>query len=304
MVAWMMAMTVLGSDTAWAQLPPAPSQPVTDTHHGVPVADPFRNLEDLKNPQTRAWMQDAAARSAAVLARIEGRDALRERIAELGRTTGDRVTSIQRWPGGRVTYLKRTAGQSLPTLILREGLQGAEKVLVDLNAVSRERNRVPHAINYSALSPDGRTLAYGLSAAGSEDASLHLLDVATGRLLREPIPRVHNPTVRWSADGRWLAFNQLQALPAGASATETFLDSTVMVLDARRPLAAPRAVFGPTVTRNLGLDRLDVGEVEFGTGSRWMLIRTTDTTVPEGKLFVAPLKALEQPAAVPWRQIS
>jgi prolyl oligopeptidase len=304
MVAWMMAMTVLGSDTAWAQLPPAPSQPVTDTHHGVPVADPFRNLEDLKNPQTRAWMQDAAARTAAVLARIEGRDALRERIAELGRTTGDRVTSIQRWPGGRVTYLKRTAGQSLPTLILREGLQGAEKVLVDLNAVSRERNRVPHAINYSALSPDGRTLAYGLSAAGSEDASLHLLDVATGRLLREPIPRVHNPTVRWSADGRWLAFNQLQALPAGASATETFLDSTVMVLDARRPLAAPRAVFGPTVTRNLGLDRLDVGEVEFGTGSRWMLIRTTDTTVPEGKLFVAPLKALEQPAAVPWRQIS
>ena len=89
---------------------------------------------------------------------------------------------------------ERAASQSLPTLILREGLQGAERVLVDLNAIARERNRVPHAINYSALSPDGRMLAYGLSAAGSEDASLHVLDVATGRLLREPIPRVHNPT--------------------------------------------------------------------------------------------------------------
>ena len=266
-MAGVMAMLALSSHAAWAQLPPAPSQSLTDTYHGVPVPDPFRNLEDLKAPQTRAWMQDAAARTADMLARIEGRDALRDRIAELGRTTGDRVTSIQRWPGGRVTYLKRAASQSLPTLILREGLQGAERVLVNLNAIARERNRVPHAINYSALSPDGRMLAYGLSAAGSEDASLHVLDVATGRLLREPIPRVHNPTVRWSADGRWLAFNQLQALPAGAPATETFLDSTVMVLDARRPQDPPRAVFGPKVTRDLGLDRLDGDAVAATLGS-------------------------------------
>jgi len=37
--------------------PPAPSQPVTDTYHGVAVADPYRNLEDVKNPQTLAWLR-------------------------------------------------------------------------------------------------------------------------------------------------------------------------------------------------------------------------------------------------------
>jgi hypothetical protein len=39
-------------------LPPAaPSQPVTETLHGVTVHDPYRNLENLKSNATQAWLK-------------------------------------------------------------------------------------------------------------------------------------------------------------------------------------------------------------------------------------------------------
>ena len=69
--------------------------------------------------------------------------------------------------------------------MLREGDAGdaTERVLVDPERFAA--GGVPHAINWYQSSWDGRTLAVGISAAGSEDASMHLIDVASGRALLE-----------------------------------------------------------------------------------------------------------------------
>ena len=69
--------------------------------------------------------------------------------------------------------------------MLREGDAGdaTERVLVDPERFAA--GGVPHAINWYQPSWDGRTLAVGISAAGSEDASMHLIDVASGRALLE-----------------------------------------------------------------------------------------------------------------------
>jgi hypothetical protein len=296
-----LALLVIWPILVLAQPVPAPSVTATDTYHGVLVNDPYRNLEDLKNPQTQQWLHAQGEFAAAQLARIEGRDALRDRIAELSATTGDVVVGITRRAGGRVFYLKRGAGESQFKLVLRQRPGGAERVLVDPQALARAKG-VPHAINYFTPSWDGRTLAYGVSAGGSEDASLYVMDVDSGRQLREPIPRVHLGGVSWSPDGRWLGFNQLRQLPNGAAESETYFDSTVFVLDRRRPRAAPRAVFGRHTNPGLGLDRLDVGQLIFAPDSSYVLARTTDTTVPEGRLFIAPVAGLRSGkiAWLPW----
>lgn len=287
-----------------AQAGPAPSVPVTDTYHGTPLADPFRNLEDLKHPDTRAWMLDQGAQAAATLARISVRDGLQQRITELARSTGDVVRGIVRRPGGRLFYLKRVAGEAQFKLIVRDGLNGAERVLVDPQALAQAQGGVPHAVNYYQPSWDGRTLAYGVSAGGSEEAALHLLDVASGRQLMAPLSRVPEGAMHWSPDNRFFGFNRLRALPPGAPEAETYLDSEALVLDRRHPQQPPRAVFGPQLRPDLRLERLDVGTLLMAPGSRWVLARTTDTTVPEGKLFVAPVAALARPGPVPWRLIS
>lgn len=295
------AAPAFASSLVLAAPPPAPSEPVVDTLHGVRVEDPFRNLENLRDPRIRAWLEAQAAYGEAQLARIDGREALARRIAELSRSAGDVVRDLRRFPGGRSYYLKRRAGENQFRLMLRNGA-GEERVLVDPQ--QHARDGAPHAINWYVPSWDGRTLAFGLSAAGSEDASLHLIDTASGRLLREPVPRVRQEYASFSPDSRRLAFNQNRALPAGAPDTETYLDSTVYVIDLDRPQAAPRPIFGRELQPELGLERLDVGAVFFAPGSRWMVARTTDTTVPEGRLFVAPVAALASAKPIDWRPIS
>ena len=190
------------ASAADGQKPPqAPSQPVTDVLNGVSVPDPYRNLEQLAAPATREWLNAQADHAAQVLGRIPGRDAMAQRLQELSRASGDAVSGLLRMPGERLYYLKRKVGEGQFKLMTRVGLDGAERVLVDPEALERATG-VPHAVNYFRPSWDGRTLAYGMSAGGSEDASLHLMDIASGRPLREPIPRVHQGGVHWTPDSR------------------------------------------------------------------------------------------------------
>ena len=261
--------------------------------HGVSVADPYRNLENVKSAETQAWLKAQGDYAAEQFNRIEGRDLIAARIEALAKASGDQVRSVMRMPGERIYYLKRKVGESQLKLVMRVGMTGAERVLADPELMAKATG-VPHAINYFVPSWDGKTLAYGISAGGSEDASLLLMDIASGKAIGKPIPRAQTGLVHWTPDSRTLSFNQIRALPAGTPDTETFLDTTVFVLNVRAANAKPRALFGPLVNKDLKMDRLDVAEVMFAPGSRYMIARTTDTTLPEGRLYVAPLAELQQ----------
>ncbi len=270
--------------------------------HGVSVADPYRNLENVKSAETQAWLKAQGDYAAAQLSRIDGRDVIAARIEALAKASGDQIREVTRMPGERLYYLKRKAGGSQMKLVMRVGMKGTERVLVDPELIAKATG-VPHAINFFVPSWDGKTLAYGISAGGSEDASLLLMDIATGKAIGKPIPRAQTGLVHWAPDSRTLTFNQIRELPAGTSDTETFLDTTVYVLNVRAANAKPRALFGPLVNKSLNMDRLDVAEVMFAPDSRYMIARTTDTTLPEGRLYVAPLAELQQ-RDVHWQQIS
>ncbi len=297
-------MLVCGISASWvfAVPPAAPSQPVTEILHGVSVADPYRNLENIKSAETQAWLKAQGEYAAEQLNRIEGRDQMAARIEALAKASGDQVRSVMRMPGERIYYLKRKVSESQLKLVMRVGMRGAERVLVDPELMAKATG-VPHAINFFLPSWDGKTLAYGTSAGGSEDASLMLMDIASGKAVGKPIPRAQTGLVHWTPDSRTLTFNQIRALPAGTPDTETFLDTTVFVLDVHAANAKPRALFGPLVNKDLKMDRLDVPEVMFAPDSRYMIARTTDTTLPEGRLYVAPLAELQQ-KTVHWQPIS
>jgi prolyl oligopeptidase len=288
--------------TTWAAPPAIPVEDVRDVLHGVTVKDPYRSLEDKERPATRQWMQAQGKLAEDTLASIPGRDAMAQRVQALAQSTGDSVYDFKRLPGDRIYYLKRPAGSSQYKLMMRTGLAGAEQVLVDPEVMAKATG-VPHAINYFAPSWDGKTVAYGISAGGSENASLYLQDVATGKLIGQPIPRVPEDLVNWTPDSQHVTYNQIRQLPAGAPATETFLDSTVFMLKVGDDAAKARPLFGPLVNPELKLDRLDVAQVMFSPGSPYMLARTTDTTAPEGRLLVAPVAALND-AKITWQPIS
>lgn len=280
----------------------APVQDVSDVLHGVTVKDPYRYFENVKDPKVQSWLKEQGESARKELDRIELRNQLEQRIADISAATGDDIRDVTRMPGNQVYYLKRARGEKQFKLVMRDSLQGPERVLVDPE-LDAKRTGVPHAINYFVPAWDGKHVAYGVSAGGSEDASLYILDTASGKNVGEPIPRVHEALLGWLPDSKSLTYNQLKALKPGDPDSETYLDSKVMWIKVGAPAAEAKAVFGPTITTDLGLARLDVGTILFNPGSRWMVARTTDTTLPEGFLFVADVADLDKPA-VAWKKIS
>lgn len=293
---------IAGYAAAALSLPTAPVRDITQVLHGVTVHDPYRYMEDVKSPEVQAWLRAQGELTRQTLDRIDLRERLLKRIEELSTASGDSIYSVVRMPHDRVYYLKRPKGEKQFKLMMRIGLSGADRVLVDPELDSR-RTGVPHAVNYFVPSWDGRHVAYGMSAGGSEDASLYILHIASGKTVGAPIARVHEGLVSWLPDSKSLTYNQLQELQPGQPQTETYLDSRVMWLKLGEPQSRALAVFGPTVTTKLGLARLDVGKIMFSPNSPWMVARTSDTTLPEGFLFVAKAADLGKPGLV-WRKIA
>ena len=302
---------LLASSTASLFAAPNPAIPaapvaavkdVTDTLHGVTVKDPYRYFENIKAPEVQSWLIGQGEAARATLDKIALHDSIEKRINELTSSTGDVVRGVTRMPGERIYYMKRLRGAKQYKLMMRTGLDGAEKVLIDPQQ-EIERTGIPHAINYYVPSWDGKYMAYGMSAGGSEDASLYILDLSTGKVIGQPIPRVHESLLSWLPDSKSLTFNQLKVPTKGEPESETFLDTKVLWLKVGEAESSAKPVFGPTINKNLGLARLDVGTVIFNPGSPWMIARTTDTTLPEGFLFAARVADIGKPV-IPWKKIS
>jgi prolyl oligopeptidase len=83
------------------------------------------------------------------------------------------------------------------------------RVIVDPSARSAKDSL---SMDWYVPSHDGKKVAVALSAGGSEDADLHILDTLTGEELEAPIPRVNFPTAggsaAWTADGSTIYYTR------------------------------------------------------------------------------------------------
>jgi prolyl oligopeptidase len=115
-----LSIAVVCSRVVWcsavaAQNPPvAPVTNVTDTYFGVTVSDPYRYMENLKDPEVAAWMKAQNDFTHSILDRIPGRKPLLARIQELDDAVAARVTGVHRLPNDRYFYLKRLPQDNTP----------------------------------------------------------------------------------------------------------------------------------------------------------------------------------------------
>ncbi len=210
-------------------LPVAPVRNVRETFFGTAVDDPYRYFEQPKAPEVAAWMKAHSEHAHATLKRIAGRPALRRKLEEFDASAPARVAEVQRRDGDFHFYQRRGASEDQFKLYVRQGLTGAERALFDPEVLKKETGK-PHAINWYSASPDGSKVALGISAAGSEEASMRVLDVASGRQLGSIIERTLFGGISWSLDGRQIYFHRTQALKKGAPQTDKYQRSMACVM--------------------------------------------------------------------------
>ena len=112
----------------------------------------------------------------AKLSALPDRDALAARLKELIYVDSQGIP-ISR--GGRLFYMRRSGAQEKSVLYYRAGKTGAEHVLIDPNAWSKDGSSTLHSWS---VSWDGRRAAYNKSENNSDETTMYVMDVDTGKV--------------------------------------------------------------------------------------------------------------------------
>ncbi|MCA1733652.1 MAG: hypothetical protein LC732_08625, partial [Acidobacteria bacterium] len=205
-------MTSAGADAA--SVPETPREPVTDRYGEVEIVDPYRWLEGSAAPElggkknealdarVGAWTDAQNAYTRTVLGQLPGRKALEEKLRPLMQVGSVSAPEVRL---NRYFYSRREGSQAQPVYFVREGAEGEPRVLVDANEIDPTGLTAPA---FSAPSPDGEWLAFGLYYAGDENTTLYVLRVNDGTWMADEIPgKVRS--VYWTPDSKGFFYARL-----------------------------------------------------------------------------------------------
>lgn len=282
-----------------ANKPETPVRVVKEVFFGTEITDPYRWLEDLKSPEVSSWMRAQNDYTRAVLDRIPNREKLRARIAQLD-DSGVQVNGLQSF-AGRLFYLKRSAGDDNRQLYVRDGANGAERLL--LNPQTRTENGVHYSIDYFQASPDGKLVAVGISPGGSENSVLHVMDTSTGLDVGASIDRTQFGAVNWLPDSRGFFYNRLRKLGADEPRTSYYLNSRDYLHHVGDDPEKDVAVFGNNLSASVTITDSDFPVILLPLGSKYAFGVVEHGVQNEETIYVTSLDSLHD-ATASWRKIA
>ena len=285
-------------------LPVFPAKNVPDTYFGTVVDDPYRALENAKDPQVAAWMKAHADHAHATLHGLKGYDALLKRVAELDNATEAVVGDVRRMRDGTIFFTRRGTKDNTFKLFVRR-TDGKESLVADPDDWQKRTGK-PHAINYYFPSPDGSHVALGVSASGSEAADLYVLETATRKLVGKPIDRAEYAGayagISWMPDGKSFFHLRLQETAAGAPPTERYKNMRLWQHTLGTDVAKDVLVLGPGASPRVAVSPTEQAFVIVTPGSRHAVAMVVADVEREVTLYSAPLDTVGKPGT-PWTKI-
>ncbi|HLJ87260.1 MAG TPA: prolyl oligopeptidase family serine peptidase, partial [Candidatus Angelobacter sp.] len=263
-------------------VPKAKIEPVVDNYHGHKVTDPYRWLEDSHSPETQKFVEEENVYTQSRLDSLPLRQQLHARIESLA--TIGRI-DVPRSAGKYYFHEAREGRQNQPVVYVREGVNGHDRPLVDVNSLAPDGTI---ALDWWHASDDGAYVAYGTSPNGSEISTLQVIETATGNLLPEQIGRTRAADVAWLPDNSGFYYTRYPR-PGDVPAGQEMYNRRVFLhklggagnMDGLKdPL-----IFGE------GLDPEHWPHVSISKDGRWLLIKVSEGWTKE-ELF---LKDLAQP---------
>ena len=166
-----------------------------DTYHGVKIADPYRWLEDDNSPETARWVEAENKVTFGYLERIPYRSQVKARLERLFDYPKYSAPSQR---GEYFLFSKNDGLQNQAVIYLQKGLEGKPEVLIDPNKLSADGTS---RLGSMALSKDAKLLAYGISSGGSDWQEIHVMEVATRKLLPDHLKWIKASGLSWSGEG-------------------------------------------------------------------------------------------------------
>lgn len=251
---------------------------VVDEYHGRRVEDPYRWLENTESEQTAAWIKDQNEITQSYLDSIPEREPMRKRL--------ERLWNYERYgvPGQKGDYYFYTHNDGLQdhsTLYKAKSLTSDRELLLDPNELSADGTV---ALAGTAVSDDGRLLAYGIADGGSDWRTWKVRDVQTGKDLEDVVEWIKFSSIAWKADGSGFFYGRYDAPEEGEELLGTNENQRLYfhqlgtpqsedVLVLERP-DHPKWGFSPLVTDD----------------GRYLIIQNWKGSEPKSQIFIKDLR--------------
>ncbi|WP_188762687.1 prolyl oligopeptidase family serine peptidase [Sandarakinorhabdus glacialis] len=256
----------------------------TDIQHGVPVADPYRWLEnDVRtDPKVAAWVAAQNTATDAFLATLPGREKIRARLTQLWNYERFGVPRLR----GTTQFYTRNSGLQNQAVLYVEQPGTPARILLDPNPWAKDGAT---ALAEWEPSEDGKCLAYAVQDGGTDWRTIKVRDVATGTDLTDTIEWAKFTGIAWTRDGGGFYYSRFAAPAPGEKFQSTNLNQHLMFHRLGTAQAADTLVYATP-------DRPKLGHgAQVTDDGRWLIITSSAGTDARYEVTIADLARAEKP---------
>jgi len=185
--------------------PDAEVIPVTDDFFGAKVVDNYRWLENANSPETKAFIDAENAYTARYMEQARIRPQIAGDLDQLEHVTSWTVPIAR---GNDLFFQKLLAGEDQTSIYVRHGWTEKDKRLIDPAQFSRDPNT---SVNLDDVSRDATLVAYEVREGGSDETTVHVFNVKTGKTLVDELPSANYLSVCFTPDGHGLFYARMDA---------------------------------------------------------------------------------------------
>jgi prolyl oligopeptidase len=157
------------------------SHPLKEVFYGITVVDPYRFLEDRNTPRTEEWLRNQNRHFHAYFKQCTDLPEIEARVrAYLDVTVVDQPVKVE----DRYIYRRRNQGEERGSIYLWDPATGQEQLLV-----SPPKQQCFASVGIHRVSENGHLLAYEIKEGGEDRKEIHFLDIRSGVVLSDVVPR-------------------------------------------------------------------------------------------------------------------
>jgi prolyl oligopeptidase len=262
--------------------PAAKRGPQVDDYHGTKVADPYRWLEDVDSPETRAWVEAENKVTFAYLGAIPERAAIRNRLTQVWNYAKyDAPTKV----GDLLFYSENSGLLNQSIVYVRDGNK-APRVLLDPNTLSSSGTV---ALTATEPSPNGKFYAYAVNAAGSDWQEIRVRNVENSRDTKDTVKWVKFSGISWTRDNKGFFYEGYEPQTSGNKLTNVNRNQRVYYHELGKPQTSDLLIY----------DRKDqpdwLFDSEVSDDGRFAIIEINQGTDARNRLYYIDLDNPKKP---------
>ncbi|HEY6039381.1 MAG TPA: prolyl oligopeptidase family serine peptidase [Kofleriaceae bacterium] len=235
--ACLIVLVACGSSSAphGTSYPAAKRGDTADTVGALTIKDPYRWLEDMESPDTKAWVAAENQLTDAQLATWPSRATLTKRLTEL---FGQERTFPPEHRGGRYFWRRSDGVHDLPFIMTAASLDEPGSVVLDANTLA-EHGKISFA--GTSVARDGKLMGYGTAEGGGDWQVWRFREVDSGKDLPEQLANIkyYRPVIVPGG----VYYSAFPAPPKGQELTVSDHDCKVFFHKLGTPVSSDKVVY-------------------------------------------------------------